>query len=241
MSVDKLVDRERRSETTHSPVLWKAIHEVAQLESRLHHAEEQWVSSMLLAADLRDDETCQHIQRMSRYTETLFRTTSDDSQHARLMRLASQLHDIGKLGIRDDILLKVGPLAKEEVEVMRGHTVLGRDILQNVQSEVADLAASIALSHHERWDGGGYPHGLSGDDIPEAARMAAVADAFDALTTNRIYRKAYSVPKALQMMRAERGRQFDPDLLDAFFGSIDHVMDIFNKYPDEGLLRGATG
>ena len=224
----------------HSPVLLNAIHEVAQLESRLNRAEQQWLASMLLAASFRDDETSQHIQRMSRYTEVLVRTSTDDSQLARIMRLASQLHDIGKLGIPDDILMKRGPHTDEEVEVMRGHTVIGCDILQDVESEVTDLAASIALSHHERWDGGGYPHGLRGDDIPLAARIAAIADTFDVLTTDRVSRKARSLANALHVMRAERGRQFDPDLLDSFLGAIDQVMDIFNKYPDEGIPRRAT-
>ena len=223
-----------------SPVLWKAIHEVAQLESRLSRAEQQWVSSMLLAASFKDDETSQHVQRMSRYTEVLVRTSTDDSQLARVMRLASQLHDIGKLGIPDDIVMKRGPLTDEEVEVMRGHTLIGHDILQDVESEVAELAASIALGHHERWDGGGYPHGLSGHDIPLAARIAAIADTFDALTTDRVSKKALSLPNALHMMRAEKGRQFDPDLLDSFLGAIDHVMDIFNKYPDEVIPSRPT-
>ncbi len=235
------MDETRSSAPKHSPVLWKAIYEIAQLESRLHRSEEQWVVSMRAAAHFRDDESPQHIERMSRYAGALIRTVSGDGQHARMVRLASQLHDIGKIGISDDILLSVGPLTGEEAGAMRRHTIIGNDILTNVESEIADLAAAIALGHHERWDGGGYPHGLSGDDIPEAARIAAIADTFDALTTNRIYRKAYSLPNALRMMRAEKGRQFDPDLLDGFFAAIDCIMDIFNEYPDEDLVRGATG
>ena len=209
------------------------MNEIAQLELRLHRSEEQWADSFLVAALFKDDETPQHIQRMSRYAEVIVQTTAQDREHARMVRLASQLHDIGKLGIPDEILLKMGTLTPSEVAVMRRHTVIGHGILANIgDSEIARLASATALSHHERWDGHGYPHGLRGEDIPEVARVAAIADAFDALSTNRIYRKAYSVPKALDLMRAERGRQFDPELLDGFFAAIDQVMDIFKAHPD---------
>lgn len=239
--MDRAVDEARSPEAEHSPVLWEAIYEIAQLESRLHRSEEQWVASMLVAANFKDDETREHIERMSQYTETLLRAVSNDSEQARMTRLAGKLHDIGKLGIPDNILFKVGALSADETEVMHRHTIIGHDILANVESEVASLAATIALNHHERWDGGGYPQGLSGNDIPEVARMAAIADTFDALTTNRIYRKAYSIPKALTMMRSEEGRQFDPDLLDMFFASIDRIMDISHGYPDEALVHDASG
>ena len=235
------MDEARPAEAEHSPVLWKAIYEIAQLESRLHRSEEQWVASMLAAANFKDDETCEHIERMSRFAETIMRTVSNDSEQARMMRLASQLHDVGKLGVPDTILLKVGPLSSDETEMMQRHTIIGRGILAKVDSEIARLAATIAFSHHEHWDGGGYPQRLRGSDIPEVARMAAIADTFDALTTNRIYRKAYSIPQALRMMGAEKGRQFDPDLLDAFFTSIDRIMDIAHEYPDETLVDDATG
>ena len=236
--VNKHVDDDQVDEADHPPVLWTAIQEIALLESRLHRSEEQWVASMLAAAKFRDDETAQHIQRMSRYAEILSRTISEDGQDARSIRLASQLHDIGKIGIPDRILMKVGSLTPEEAQVVRQHTIIGRDILDAVDSAVADLAASIACSHHERWDRGGYPQGLAGDDIPLAARISAITDTFDALTTNRIYRKAYSLPTALRMMRAEQGRQFDPQLLDAFFSVIDEIMNVFYEFPDGDPVRG---
>ena len=226
---------------TATPELWKAITEMARLETLLYRSEEQWVATMVRVANFRDDETPEHIQRMSRYSEVIARSISTDSTWACRVRLASQLHDIGKIAVPDRILLKMGELDPEERQVMQRHVAYGQEMLSVGASELAELAATIALRHHERWDGGGYPDRLAEQDIPIEARVVAIADTFDALTTNRIYRKAYSLPVALKLMREENGGQFDPELLAGFFDSIDHVMTIFDEFPDVSAEQQAAG
>ncbi|CAB4914587.1 unannotated protein [freshwater metagenome] len=144
--------------------------------------------------------------------------------------LAAAMHDIGKIGISDSILEKPGPLTADERTVMERHTTIGHDILSGSGSELLELAAEIALTHHERWDGSGYPNGLSRDGIPLPGRIAAVADVFDALTADRVYRGAFSEDEALRMMREGRGSHFDPDVLDTLFELVDE---------DAGRVSGA--
>ncbi len=148
------------------------------------------------------------------------------------MRLASQLHDVGKVAVPDSILLKPGKLTPEEFEVIKGHAETGYEMLAGSSSEVVQLGAQIARTHHERWDGGGYPRGLLGEEIPTEGRIAAVADVFDALTSDRVYRPALPVKSAIQMMREESGRHFDPELLDAFFGARSEIDAIRHAYAD---------
>jgi putative two-component system response regulator len=145
---------------------------------------------------------------------------------ADLIRIASIMHDVGKIGIPDSILQKPGKLTTEEREVMCRHAEIGYQILAGSDSELLQVAATIALTHHERFDGKGYPRGLKGEEIPREGRIAAIADVFDALTTDRVYRKAFPWPRALTMMREERGKHFDPVLLDVMFDNIEKVIEI---------------
>ncbi|MQB02461.1 MAG: HD domain-containing protein, partial [Actinobacteria bacterium] len=170
-----------------------------------------------MAAELRDTETGAHIERMSRYCALLAKTIGTDKRRAELIRLASQMHDVGKIGIPDSILLKPGALTPTERTVMQAHTDIGHRILAGSRSELLQLAATIALTHHERIDGGGYPRNLSGDEIPLEGRIAAIADVFDALTSTRVYRGAILIKEALGIMTKGRATQFDAELLDAFF------------------------
>ena len=133
-----------------------------------------------------------------------------------MFRVAAALHDVGKLWISDEILCKPGPLSPEERKQMQRHAQIGHDILSSSRSTLLQLAAEIALTHHERWDGQGYPNGLAGGEIPLSGRIATIADVWDALTTDRCYRPAFTHEQALTIMRAQRGRRFDPDLLDRF-------------------------
>jgi len=148
------------------------------------------------------------------------------------MRLASQLHDVGKVAISDDILHKQGKLTPEEFEIIKTHAQTGYEMLAGSGSEVVRLGAVIAQTHHERWDGRGYPHGLAGEDIPREGRIAAVADVFDALTTDRVYRPAFPIRSALDTMQAERASHFDPDLLDAFMDALPEVEAVRQAYAD---------
>jgi putative two-component system response regulator len=142
------------------------------------------------------------------------------------------MHDIGKIGIPDGILLKPGELTPEERRSMQEHGMIGYRILEGSDSALIQIAASIAISHHERFDGGGYPHGLSGDDLPLEGRVAAIADVFDALTTDRVYRRAYPLGRAVELMVEGRGTQFDPVLLDTFLDAMDEVLAIYEDLSD---------
>ena len=212
--------------------LWEAIRIMERTKLELRRSNAAWADRMLRAAAFKDDETPDHIERMSRYCALLAELVTDDSLYAETVRVASQLHDVGKIGIPDEILLKQGSFTAAERATMQTHAVIGYDILGDAGSEIADLAATIALTHHERWDGTGYPGGLAGAAIPLEGRIAAIADAFDALTTNRIYRRAASVTAAIEQMKAERARQFDPELLELFLEEIPAVLDILGRYPD---------
>jgi HD-GYP domain-containing protein (c-di-GMP phosphodiesterase class II) len=160
-----------------------------------------------------------HPQHKSRYAEVIARQLGVAASRALTLRGAAKLHDFGKVAIPDRILLKPGPLTPAERCVVERHTVVGHELLRDSGSELLDIAAVIALSHHERWDGSGYPQGLGRDEIPLEARIATLADFFDSLTRERPYRPAVKVAHALQLVRAGRGVQFDPDVVDAFFAA----------------------
>ncbi len=212
--------------------LWEALGAMERTAHEFRTSDAQWAERMLRAARFKDDETAAHIQRMSHYCGLLASYVVDDVDRAEAIRVASQLHDIGKIAIPDDILLKVGPLSDYEKLTMQRHTVIGRDILGDESSEMARLASTIVIAHHEYWDGGGYPYGVAGEAIPIEARIAAIADAFDALTTNRIYRRAFSLPDGIRKMKKASEAQFDPVLLDLFLDHMDQVLDIQQRYPD---------
>jgi len=144
------------------------------------------------------------------------------------------MHDIGKLGTPDHILLKPGPLTPEEFDIMKRHAVIGYEILKDSQSRVLRAGAVIAHSHHEKFDGSGYPQGLAGEAIPLHGRIVAVADVFDALTSERPYKKAWEVARAVEFIRAGAGAHFDPRCVDAFLARIDPMLEIRLRYPDEG-------
>ena len=210
---------------------------MAQLEMReanVRDAERDAVDRLVRALTIRSEETGEHIWRVGRFAALLARRAgvrlwSDDE-----ICLAAMLHDVGKIGIPDSILLKPGPLDTEEREIIKRHSILGNRMLSDGHSPVLILGAQIALSHHERWDGTGYPYGLAEGDIPIAGRIVAIGDVFDALTSDRVYRPAMTVPDAIDEMRAQAGRQFDPELLDLFFGAIDHLEAIRAAHPDPG-------
>lgn len=219
-----------RERTAH---LWEAINRLQATEEELRSSYEETVHRLAAAAEFRDEETGQHIQRMSRYASLLADSAGLSPERCRALQLAATMHDVGKIGVPDGILLKAMRLSAEEFAQVEQHTTIGHGILEGSRSELLRLAATIAWTHHERWDGGGYPRGLSDSDIPLEGRIAAVADVFDALTTDRIYRPAFPLGKAIEMMRAERGAHFDPDLLDLFLASMDEVVTILHDHRDK--------
>lgn len=175
------------------------------------------------AAEYRDDATGQHIIRVGRLSEQIGRVLGLSEEQLFQLRHAAPLHDIGKIGIPDAILLKPGALSREEWEIMKRHTEIGARILSDCPYPVVEMARQIALTHHERWDGQGYPQGLHREQIPLWGRIVAVADAYDAMTNPRPYRPALSHEQAVEIIRAERGRQFDPLVVDAFLEPVTFV------------------
>jgi putative two-component system response regulator len=191
---------------------------VSERTRELECARLEILQRLALAAEFRDDATHEHTKRVAATSAALTRRLGLPDTHVDLMRLAAPLHDIGKLGVPDAILLKSGPLADAEIELMRTHTTVGAAILSGSTSDVLQLAERIALTHHEWWDGSGYPNGLQGEAIPQCGRIVALADVFDALTHARPYKEAWPVERAAAEVQRLRERHFDPDVVDAFEG-----------------------
>jgi putative two-component system response regulator len=181
--------------------------------TRAHH---EALLQLSLAAEYRDADTGVHIVRIGYLAEALALSHGAEGSFARLLRQAAPMHDIGKIGIPDAVLKKPGPLEPEEREVMKRHPAIGAEILARSRIPVFRLAAEVAMSHHERYDGTGYPLGRVGTDIPLSGRLVAVVDFFDALTMDRVYRPAVSDDEALAMLRAESGKAFDPRIIETF-------------------------
>jgi two-component system response regulator RpfG len=184
------------------------------------------------AGEYRDEGTGNHIFRMAHYSLELARGLGLGKEDCERIERASPMHDIGKIGIPDNILLKPGKLSHSEREIMETHTIIGHDILGGSASSYLKLGAKIALSHHERFDGTGYPYGLRGSDIPIEARIVAVADTLDALTTVRPYKSAWSMEESLKHIKHGAGTHFDPDCVKTLLSREDVIRSIFNDLPD---------
>lgn len=186
-------------------------------------SEEQVIGRLIRATTRRDGETGSHIERVGRFSGMLAERMGRDRPTVDAIRLAAPLHDIGKLCIPNNILRKPGPLAPREFFAMQAHTFLGWRMLAGVTSPVLKMAQEIAQWHHERWDGSGYPFGLAGPGIPESARIVGLVDVFDALTHDRVYRRALPQDDVLRVLRDGRGAHFDPGLLDCFLGLVPEI------------------
>ncbi len=209
-----------------------AITQLEDTQKSLRLSQEETIQRLAIAAEYRDRATAQHIMRMSHYSALLAHRYGLSEEHTELIRIASPMHDIGKIGTPDHILLKPGIFTPEEFDAITKHTEMGYRILEGSDSALLRLAATIALTHHEKFDGSGYPRQLAGEAIPLEGRIVAVADAFDALTTKRIYKPAFSADEAVDTMRKQRGTHFDPALLDTFLAHIDEVLAIKLAYGD---------
>jgi response regulator RpfG family c-di-GMP phosphodiesterase len=195
--------------------------------------ERETILTLSVAAERADPETPAHVARVARYCESIARTMGVPKAQQELLLATAPLHDIGKIGIPDAILTKTGKLTAEEFAVMKRHTIIGYDILKQGRSATMQMAAQIALNHHERWDGSGYPHGLRGDQIPLVARICAVSDVFDALTSSRSYKDSLPVDAAAHSISAGAGRDFDPAVVDAFSVALPHLLTIRERFPEE--------
>lgn len=216
----------------------KRTRNLQQAKQELAIASEETVLRLAKAAEFRDDETAQHTLRMSHYCRIIAQGAGIDRDRCELIRLASQLHDVGKIGIPDAILLKPGKLTADEFTLMKEHALFGFRILTDSRAELLQTGAVIARGHHEKYDGSGYPDGLVGEKIPMVARIAALADVFDALTTKRVYKDAMPVDSAVEIMREGRGLHFDPGLLDIFLADMGAITRIREQFHDTGDQPG---
>lgn len=188
------------------------------------------------AAEYKDNETGLHVIRMSHYSMLLARALGESIQFQDLILNAAPMHDIGKIGIPDRILLKPGPLDEQEWEVMKRHPEIGADILGHDSSApLLKMASDIAFTHHEKWDGSGYPRKLVGDDIPFVGRIVAIADVFDALTTERPYKKAWPIEDAVEYLHKGAGKHFDPHMIPVFFDLMSEILDIKQEWDERPL------
>jgi putative two-component system response regulator len=192
----------------------------------LRASRQETIERLAKALEVHDMETGKHVNRMATIAAFLASRVGLDPDRVLLVRTAAPMHDVGKVATPDGILQKQGPLTPEEREEMERHTTVGYEILADSESELLQLAATIALTHHERWDGTGYPQGLAGEEIPIEGRITAVADVFDALLSDRCYRSALSVDDAVEVIREGRGSHFDPQVVDELLGNLEEALSI---------------
>ena len=215
--------------------------QVRQQSVAVRRAHEETIHRLVVASSCRDVETSMHILRSGLLAELLARAKGWSPAEAETIRLAAPMHDVGKIGIPDAILRKPTRLTRGEFEVMKAHTTIGAAMLEGSTAPMLQMARQIALSHHERFNGGGYPHGLTGQAIPEAARIMAIVDAYDSLTHTRVYRETIPEEAALQIMRRGEGNDFDPALLAIFWQNLPHVRGIAARYRDQPRENAESG
>ncbi len=203
-----------------------ALQDTAEAQRKTHQAHLETIQRLAIAAEYKDEDTAAHIHRMSNYCAIIARGLHLSPSEQEIILHASPMHDVGKIGIADAILLKPDKLYEDEWDIIKQHSTIGYRILSGSSSELLQVGEIIALSHHEKWDGSGYPKGLVGENIHLFGRICAVADVFDALTSTRPYKKAFSNEKAYEILRESRGTHFDPKVLDVFFERLDEVVSI---------------
>ncbi len=212
--------------------LRKSLDEMVDAQRNTYEAYLDTIRRLAIAAEYRDEGTAAHIMRMSNYAAALAKGLKFPPGKIEIVLHASPMHDVGKIGIPDGILLKKGKLEDKEWEIMRRHTTIGSRILKESNSDFLKAGEVIAASHHEKWDGSGYPNGLKGEEIPHLGRICAVADVFDALTTKRPYKEAFSNEAAFDIIKKGRGTHFDPEVVDIFFEKIEEIINIQNTFQD---------
>jgi putative two-component system response regulator len=205
---------------------------VRQQTKEIHDTRLQIIEKLGKAAEFKDNETGLHVIRMSRYSHILALAAGFDDHDAELLMNAAPMHDIGKIGIPDDILKKPGKLTSDEFDTMRTHCQIGADVIGEDGSSLLQLAREIAMTHHEKWNGFGYPNKLAGEEIPLTGRIVAIADVFDALTSERPYKRAWATDDAVSLIEQEAGEHFDPDLVPLFLSSLPEILAIKYYYAE---------
>ncbi len=206
---------------------------VTEATREIHTREKETLLRLAKAGEYRDEETGNHVLRMAKYSRLIAEQLSLPEHECELIDVAAPMHDIGKIGVSDTILLKPGKLSADEFDSMKDHATIGYEILKDSPSKYLQKGAEIAYGHHEKFDGSGYPQRLAGELIPLSARIVAVADVFDALTSERPYKKAWPIQDALEYLKREQGAHFDPRLVAAFSSKISDVLEICQKFSDD--------
>jgi two-component system response regulator RpfG len=207
-------------------------YQVDKSVAEIHERELETLSKLAKAGEYRDESTGNHLTRMARYSALVGHNLGLGAETIHVLEIAAPMHDIGKIGIPDAILRKEGPLTPPEIELMRTHPRIGYDILKGSPSKYLSMGAIIALGHHEKYDGTGYPNGMHGEDIPVVARVVAVADVFDALVSERPYKRAWSITEAIDYLKVQRGKHFDRLCVDAFLSDVSKVETILAEFAD---------
>jgi len=210
--------------------LRQAMHDLTRAQRELANAHMETIHRLAVAAEFKDSGTANHIQRMSRFSAMIARLMKSPPGEVELILHASPMHDIGKIGTPEEILLKPGKLTPIQWTLMQQHPLIGREILMNSSSKLLQKGEIIAISHHEKWDGTGYPYGLKKDEIPLVGRICSVADVFDALTSVRPYKEAIPNNNALKIMAKGSGTHFDPEIFDIFSQNMKEVEEIQQQF-----------
>lgn len=206
--------------------------ESALLYNEIEETQKEIIFTMGEIGEIRSKETGNHVRRVAEYSYLLAKLYGLSDEEAELIKIASPMHDIGKVAIPDSILNKPGKLTNEEYEQMKQHTVIGYNLLKHSKRRILRSAAIIAHEHHEKWNGTGYPNGLKGEEIHLYGRITAIADVFDALASDRVYKKSWELSKIIDLFQREKGEHFDPKLTQLFLQNIDRFIEIKNKYKD---------
>lgn len=212
--------------------LKEALEELKKIHNRLRTSSLDTIYCLSRAADYKDEDTAMHLQRISNYSAAIGREIGMNENEIEMILYASPMHDIGKIGVPDKILLKPGKLMQAEWKIMKQHTVFGGQILTVDSNGFIKVARTIALTHHEKWDGTGYPKGRKGTEIPLVGRITAVADVFDALSSNRPYKKAFPLEKSFQIISEGSGGHFDPEVVDSFINVKEEILSIQERFKD---------
>jgi two-component system response regulator RpfG len=207
-------------------------YQVDKSVAEIHERELETLAKLAKAGEFRDRTTGNHLTRMARYSALIGTNLGLSPETVHVLEIAAPMHDIGKIGIPDSILLKEGPLTREQDEMMRSHPRIGYDILKGSPSKYLSMGALIALGHHEKFDGSGYPNGLHGEDIPIVARIVAVADVFDALVSKRPYKHAWTIEEGLTYLESQKGKHFDPRCVEGFMAAVERVREVQKELRD---------
>jgi PAS domain S-box-containing protein len=208
------------------------ITEIEDLHEELEETQREIIYKLGEIGETRSSETGYHVKRVAEYSKLFAQKINLNDEEINRLFMASPMHDIGKIGIPDAILNKMGKLTDEEWEIMKTHAQIGYDILKNSKRETLKAAGIVSYTHHEKWDGSGYPLGLKGEEIHIFGRITAIADVFDALSSERVYKKAWSLERIYEYFKNEKGKHFDPNLIDIFFNNLNEFLAIKEKYND---------